>query len=81
MQHPLGMLIPFLLNPITVVLAVVLLILGCVTLVAARKQLSPGVRVAIVTAVVLCILYLAFLIWAVIGFDSAPSTVPTPITP
>lgn len=79
MHNFMDVLIPFLLNPITSVLALVLLILGCITLAAARKQLSTSSRIAIAAAVLLCALYLIFLLWALVGFNSAPSTAPTPM--
>lgn len=81
MQNLMGTLIPFLLNPITAALAVVLVVLGCITLWTARKQLSSGVRIILIVVVLLSILYLLFLLWTVIGFDSTPSTAPVPITP
>lgn len=81
MQNFMGMLIPFLLNPITAALAVVLLVLGCITLWTARKQLSSGVRIILIAVVLLSIVYLLFLLWAVIGFDSSAPAAPTQIIP
>lgn len=81
MQNFMGTLIPFLLNPITAALAVVLLVLGCITLWTARKQLSSGVRIILIAVVLLSIVYLLFLLWTVIGFDSSTPAAPTPMTP
>lgn len=81
MQNFMGTLIPFLLNPITAALAVVLVVLGCITLWTARQQLSSGVRIILIAVVLLSIVYILFVLWAVIGFDSSAPTEPSPMAP
>lgn len=70
----------FLLNYATVTIAAVLLICLCVLFAVKRKTLTMAQKVLIGVAVLLCLVYLAFIVWLSIGFGhSVPD--PTPHKP
>lgn len=49
-------------------------------LITKHRKLSPGSKIIIGVLLVLCILYLAFLLWCIVAFGSNhPATTPTPM--
>ena len=46
-----------------------------------QKQLSAGLKAILISVVVLCVLYLLFMVSLVFLFDSSPPASPVPYTP
>ena len=73
--------ISILFNYVTLSIAVVLFVTGTAALVAGWKRLSIPVRAVLIAALIVILFYLTFVVWAVIGWGSAPSHDPAPVLP
>ena len=62
--------INFLLNYGTLAAAIVVLVVCIAVLIAKRRTLPQSVRIVLIVISVVCVLYLAFVLWVVIGFGS-----------
>jgi len=60
--------IDILVSPVTMVIAVILLVFCCWLLIFKRKKLDSIFRILSVIGIVITGIYIAFIIWAVIGF-------------
>ena len=69
-----NMLFDFILHPAFVVFVLIALFAAVVALVIAhrQKQLSAGLKAILISVVVLCVLYLLFMVSLVFLFDSSP---------
>lgn len=68
-------------NYVTLAGAIVLFIAGTAALAVSWKRLSVPVRIVLIAALVVVLFYLALVVWAVIGWGSAPSHDPAPVLP
>ncbi|MBE6877653.1 MAG: hypothetical protein E7488_00590 [Ruminococcaceae bacterium] len=57
-----------LVSPITMVLAVIVFLLCCWLLLFKRKTISSGTKTLVVFGIIITGIYIAFIVWAVIGF-------------
>ena len=57
-----------LVSPITMVLTVIVFILCCWLFLFKRKIISPGTKTMAVCGIIITGIYIAFIVWAVIGF-------------
>ena len=57
-----------LVSPITMVAAVIVFILCCWLLLFKRKTISSGTKTLAVFGIIITGIYIAFIVWAVIGF-------------
>ena len=57
-----------LVSPITTVAAVIVFILCCWLLLFKRKTISSGTKTLAVFGIIITGIYIAFIVWAVIGF-------------
>ena len=73
-----NMLFDFILHPAFVVFVLIALFTAVVALVIAhrQKQLSAGLKAILISVVVLCVLYLLFMVSLVFLFDSSPPAPP-----
>lgn len=70
-----NMLFDIVLHPAFAVFVLIALIAAIVAFIIARrqKQLSSGLKAILITAIILCTLYLLFMISLVFLFDSSPA--------
>ena len=72
--------INFLLNYGTLAAAIVILAACIAVLIVKRRTLPQGARIGLIVITVICVLYLVFVLWAVIGFGNGhPGADPVPI--
>lgn len=57
-----------LVSPITMALAVIVFLLCCWLLLFKRKIISSGTKTLAVLSIIITGIYIAFIVWAVIGF-------------
>jgi len=75
-----GTLIDLLLSP-SVMIAAVILLAALILLLIKRKDLSYAMKVLLVIAMVLCLLYLIFIIWLAVMFGAPSPHEPVPAMP
>lgn len=73
--------ISILFNYVTLSIAIVLFVTGTAALAVSWKRLSIPVRAVLIAALIVILLYLTLVMWAVVGWGSAPSHDPAPVFP
>lgn len=78
-----NMFVDYILHPVFAVFVVIALIAAIVALVIAgkQKQLSAGLKAILITVIILCTVYLLFLVCLMFLFNSSPSAPPVPYPP
>ena len=75
-----GTLIDLLLSP-SVMITVAILLAALVMLLVKRKTISHLMKVFLIIAIVICLLYLVFIIWLAVMFGAPPPHEPVPVMP
>ena len=69
----------FLLNYVTLSVAIVAFVAVLALLLLRRKRLPPALRVFLCVLLALLTLYLVFVLWLTLGFGNRPAADPSPI--
>lgn len=62
--------VPLLLNPIIIAFSITIIIACFIGLLLGKKRLNRSFKVVLIFVIVICIIYLLFILWAIIGFGS-----------
>lgn len=57
-------------SPVTMVLSLVLFVAAGAALLLRRGKLASGQKIALILVLLICLLYLAFILWLSVGFGS-----------
>lgn len=57
-------------SPVTMVIALVLFVAAGAALLLRRGKLASGQKTALILVLLICLLYLAFILWLSVGFGS-----------